>query len=81
VSDTDHYAVIKKLLDSVSSYAYKVLVESLEERVFGKPRHRWEDNNKMVLKEIRWGSMDWIRLAQDMDQWQALVNMGYLHVP
>jgi hypothetical protein len=28
----------------------------------------------MDLGEIEWGSMDWIDLAQDMDQWWALVN-------
>jgi hypothetical protein len=26
-------------------------------------------------REIGWGGMDWIDLAQDQDQWQALVNM------
>jgi hypothetical protein len=28
----------------------------------------------MDLREIRWDSMDWIDLAQDKDQWRALVN-------
>jgi hypothetical protein len=32
------------------------------------------ENNKMDLREIRWDGMDWIDLAQDMDQWKALVN-------
>jgi hypothetical protein len=31
-------------------------------------------NIKMDLREIRWGGMDWIDLAQDSDQWWALVN-------
>jgi hypothetical protein len=26
------------------------------------------------LREIGWGGMDWIDLAQDRDQWRALVN-------
>jgi hypothetical protein len=26
------------------------------------------------LREIDWGGMDWIDLAQDRDQWRALVN-------
>jgi hypothetical protein len=29
---------------------------------------------RMDLREIGWGSMDWIDLAQDRDQWRALVN-------
>jgi hypothetical protein len=29
---------------------------------------------KMDLSEIGWGGMDWIHLAQDRDQWRALVN-------
>jgi hypothetical protein len=28
----------------------------------------------MDLRELGWGSMDWIDLAQDRDQWKALVN-------
>jgi hypothetical protein len=27
------------------------------------------------LREIGWGGMDWIELAQDREQWRALVNM------
>jgi hypothetical protein len=40
----------------------------------GRPRRRWVDNIKMDLREIGWDSMDWIDLAQDRDQWRALVN-------
>jgi hypothetical protein len=29
----------------------------------------------MDLTEIGWDGVDWIELAQDMDQWRALVNM------
>jgi hypothetical protein len=32
------------------------------------------DNIKMDVREIGWDSMDWIYLAQDRDQWRALVN-------
>jgi hypothetical protein len=28
----------------------------------------------MDLREIGWDDMDWIYLAQDRDQWRALVN-------
>ena len=43
-------------------------------RQLGRPRHRWEDNIKMDLQEVWCGGMDWIKLAQDSDRWQALVN-------
>jgi hypothetical protein len=33
-----------------------------------------QDNIKMDLREIGWGSIDWIDLGQDRDQWRALVN-------
>jgi hypothetical protein len=44
-------------------------------RSLGRPRHRWEDGIRMDLKEIGWGSVDWIQLAQDRGRWWALVNM------
>jgi hypothetical protein len=31
-------------------------------------------NIKMYHREISWDDMDWIDLAQDRDQWNALVN-------
>jgi hypothetical protein len=40
----------------------------------GGPRCRWEDVIRMDLREIGWGSVDWIQLAQDRDRWRALVN-------
>jgi hypothetical protein len=32
------------------------------------------DNIKMELREIGFGDVDWIDLAQDRDRWRALVN-------
>jgi hypothetical protein len=56
--------------------AHRILVGKLEgRRLLGRPRHRWEDNIKMDVREIGWGGMDWIYLAQDRDRWRALVNM------
>jgi hypothetical protein len=43
-------------------------------RPLGRPRRRWEANIKMDLREIVWGGMDWIDLAQDWNQWRALAN-------
>jgi hypothetical protein len=34
----------------------------------------WVDNIKMDLREIGWDAVDWTDMAQDRDQWRALVN-------
>jgi hypothetical protein len=39
-----------------------------------KERRRWVDNIKMDLTEIGRNGVDWIDMAQDRDQWRALVN-------
>jgi hypothetical protein len=39
-----------------------------------RPRHRWEDNIKMDLQELVWGSMDWLGLVHNRERWQAFVN-------
>jgi hypothetical protein len=55
--------------------AYKILVGKPEgKRPLGRPRCWWVDNIKMNLREIGWGSMGRNDLAQDRDQWRALVN-------
>jgi hypothetical protein len=43
-------------------------------RPLGRSRRRWEDNIKMDRREMGWGNMDCTDLAEDMDQWRALVN-------
>jgi hypothetical protein len=43
-------------------------------RPLRRPRCRLVDNIKMDVREIGWGGMDWIDLAQVRDQWKALVN-------
>jgi hypothetical protein len=56
--------------------AYRNLAGKQEgRRPLGRPRLRWEGNIKVDLREIGWGGMDWIDLAQDRDQWRALVNV------
>jgi hypothetical protein len=55
--------------------AYRIFMGNPEgKRPLGRPRRRWEDNIKTDLREIGWNGMDWIDLAQDRDQWRALVN-------
>jgi hypothetical protein len=49
--------------------AYWILVGKPErKRTLGRPRRC------LNLREIGWGNMDWIDLAEDKDQWRALVN-------
>jgi hypothetical protein len=55
--------------------AYKILVGKTErQKRLGRPRCRWEDNIRMDLWEIGWEGVDWMHLAQDRDQWRAVVN-------
>jgi hypothetical protein len=37
-------------------------------------RHKWEDIIIMDFREIWWGGVDWMCLAQERDQWWAFVN-------
>jgi hypothetical protein len=54
---------------------YRMLVGKPEgKRSLERPGRRWLNNIKMDLREIGWDGMDWIDVAQDRDQWRALVN-------
>ncbi|KAJ4431275.1 hypothetical protein ANN_19872 [Periplaneta americana] len=58
-----------------SRNAHSVLVGTPEgERPLGRPRHKWEDNIKMDLKEVGYDFRDWINLAQDRDGWRTYVR-------
>jgi hypothetical protein len=55
--------------------AYRILVGKPEgRRPLGRPRRRCVDNIKIDLRETGWDGVDWINLAQDRDQWRALVK-------
>jgi hypothetical protein len=59
---------------------YTVLMGKPEgKRPLRRPRRRWENGIRMDLREIGWGSVDWIQLAQDRDRWRALVNTVMKH--
>jgi hypothetical protein len=51
--------------------AYRILVGKPEGK---RPRHRWVDNIKMDVRKIGWDGVYWMDIAQDRDQWRALVN-------
>jgi hypothetical protein len=37
--------------------------------------HRWEDNIKIVRREIGWEGVDWIHLSQDREHLQGVLSM------
>jgi hypothetical protein len=43
-------------------------------RPLEKTRRRGEDKFELDLRDMGWVCMDWIDLAQNMEQWWALVN-------
>jgi hypothetical protein len=48
---------------------FRVLVGGAKgKRPLGRPRHRWEDNIKMNLRELGINGANWIWLAQDRVQ-------------
>jgi hypothetical protein len=58
-----HVAHMKEKTD-----IHRVLMGKPEgKRPLLRPRHRWENNIKMDLKEVGCGGTDWIELAQDRD--------------
>jgi hypothetical protein len=53
--------------------AYNIVVGKPEgKRSLGRPRHRWEDNIKMVCRKIGSEGVDWFHVAQDKDRWRAV---------
>jgi hypothetical protein len=55
---------------------YRLLVGRPEsKRPLGRPRRRWEDNNKMDLRETGIDGANWIQLAQYRVRWRAFINM------
>jgi hypothetical protein len=49
--------------------AYRILVGKPEgKRPLARPGRRWDDHIRMDLREIKWGGMDWIDLAQDRER-------------
>ncbi|KAJ4436605.1 hypothetical protein ANN_16638 [Periplaneta americana] len=58
-----------------SRNVYRVLAGRPEgKRPLGRPRHRWEDNIKMDLREVGYDDREWTNLAQDRERWRAYVR-------
>jgi hypothetical protein len=62
---------------------YRILMGKPKgKRPLGTPRCRWVDNIKMDVRDIGCAFINWIDLAQDREQWRALVNTAMnLRVP
>jgi hypothetical protein len=61
-------------VEETKSY-YRISVGKSERKgPLGILRRVWMDNIKTDLGEIGWDGMDWMDLAQNRDQWRALVN-------
>jgi hypothetical protein len=55
--------------------AHKILVGKPErKRPLGRPRHKWDDNIIMGLREIGSKDVDWTQLAWNREWWWVLVN-------
>jgi hypothetical protein len=61
---------------------YRILVGKPEgDKPLGRPRCRWVNNIKMDIREIGWGGMDWIDLAENRHQWALVNTVMSLQVP
>jgi hypothetical protein len=66
---------VYKSWQKLLSKPHRILVGKPEgKRPLERPRRRSLGNIKMDLREIVEDGVDWIDLAQDRDQWRALVN-------
>ena len=64
-----------KVLMGDGRVVHRVLVgKPPGKRPLGRPRLKWENNNKMDLQEVGVGCGDWMELAQDRERWRALVR-------
>jgi hypothetical protein len=54
---------------------YRVMVGKPEgRRPLGRPRHKWEDNNKIDFRDGECEFVDWMEVAHDRYRWRALVS-------
>jgi hypothetical protein len=44
-------------------------------RLCRETKYRWSDSIKMDVREIKFGSVDWVTLAEDGNHVQAFVNI------
>jgi hypothetical protein len=59
--------------DGRSVYGTRVGIHK-RKRQTGRCRSTWEDTKK-DFRETGWNGVDWVHLARDIDNWQALANI------
>jgi len=62
---------LKDIKNAYKDFSFK----TKQKRPLDRSKRRWEDNIKKDLNEIERVDVDWMRLAQDRDQWRALVDI------
>jgi hypothetical protein len=58
-----------------SAYNKILVVEPQGKRPLGRRKRSRKNNIRMGLREVWWEGVDWMHLAQDRDQWRAVINM------
>jgi len=53
---------------------YNLVGKPEREGPLGRPKRRCEDSIRMDLRKIGWEGVNWMHLAQDRDQWKAVVK-------
>jgi hypothetical protein len=60
---------------AIKRNAYRILLGKPEGKSpLGRSKHRWDCNIKMYVREIGLGSIYWIHLSWDKDQWNTVMN-------
>jgi hypothetical protein len=59
-------------MNSVVHASQMYIRKSEGKRLLESPRHRWENNMKLNLKEMEWEVVVWIHWAQNRVQRQAV---------
>jgi hypothetical protein len=71
----DHGVVLKERNTfSLLHFFIFTLCFDVGKKPLARPKHRWEDNIKLYVRETDFGGINWIHLAQDRDQQQVLLN-------
>jgi hypothetical protein len=63
-----------RLLGSGTAMDWCLVGNTEGKRMLRRPSYRWENDTKMCLQEVDWDGVDLADLAQNRDNWWAVVN-------